>query len=236
MLRRRARTRITWAAAALAALATVVLASASGAQLPLAPLASAGRLAKAPAPGKLGPEQVPIPKGKTLAYPQELKLGETIDGVTCQRSEKIAFHVHAHLTIFVDGKARQIPYGIGIGPPLEGVRTPVGAFVESGSCFMWLHTHAADGVIHVEAPKLQTFRLGQFFAVWGQKLSRTRVGPARGKVTVFYDGKVWTGNPNDIPLTGQNQIQLDVGSPVVAPEHIAFPEGLAGVMSKPGSA
>jgi hypothetical protein len=236
MLRRRARTRITRAAAVLVGLSAVVLASASAEPLSLAPLSSAGHLTRAPSPGPLGPEQVPIPKGKTLAYPQALKLGQTIDGVTCQRAEKIAFHVHAHLTIFVKGQARQIPYGIGIGPPLGGVRTPVGAFVESGSCFMWLHTHAADGVIHVEAPKLQTFTLGQFFAVWGQKLSRSRVGPARGKVTVFYDGKVWTGDPNKIPLTGQNQIQLDVGSPVVAPEHIEFPKGLAGVMSKPGSA
>jgi hypothetical protein len=208
-----------------------LLAGLAEAALPLAPLSKAGHLAPAPAAGPAGPELVPIPTGTVLANPQPVSLGETIDGVTCQRAEKIAFHIHAHLTIFVGGKAFQVPYGIGIGPPLGGVETPVGAFVETGSCFMWLHTHVSDGVIHIEAPKPQTFTLGQFFAVWGQKLSRTQVGPKKGRVTAFYDGKDWTGNPAAIPLTPTAQIQLDVGSPVVAPEHISFPEGLAGGMA-----
>ncbi len=155
-----------------------------------------------------------------------MTLGETIDGVTCQRVEKVAYHIHVHLTIFVDGQARAIPYGIGIGPPIEGLNTAAGPFVTVGKCFMWLHTHALDGVIHIESPNRRTYTLGQFFAVWGQPLSTTQVGPAHGKVTTFYDGKVWTGNPGDIPLTSETQIQLDVGTPIVAPEHIAFPKGL----------
>ena len=51
--------------------------------------------------------------------------------------------------------------------------------------------------------------------------------PMKGKVTMFYDGKVWTGNPGDIPLTSEIQIQLDIGKPLIAPEHIVFPAGLA---------
>jgi hypothetical protein len=158
--------------------------------------------------------------------------GETIDGVTCQPVEKIAFHIHAHLTLFVGKRAYEVPYGIGIGPPIRGLNTPAGPFVSSGSCFMWLHTHASDGVIHVEAPKHAGFTLGQFFAVWGVPLSSSRVGPAKGKVTAFYNGKPWTKAPSAIPLTSEAQIQLDVGSPVVAPEHIVFPKGLAGSMKK----
>jgi hypothetical protein len=165
--------------------------------------------------------------GPPLAPPQTVRLGQKIAGIPCQLSEKIAFHVHARLTIFVDGKARQVPYGIGIGPPLYGQSLPGhGVFVSSGSCFMWLHTHAADGVIHIEAPKPTTFVLGQFFAVWGQPLSRTRVGPARGKVTAFYNGKLWAGNPATIPLSSALQVQLVVGKPIVAPVHIAFPKAL----------
>ena len=64
---------------------------------------------------------------------------------------------------------------------------------------MWLHTHALDGIIHIEAPKLQTFTLGQFFAVWGVKLSKARLGGHVGKVTAFYNGKVWTGSPSEDP-------------------------------------
>jgi hypothetical protein len=188
----------------------------------------------APPPGPFGPEGVPIPKGPVLANVQRVKLGQTIGGVTCQRAEKIAFHIHAHLTLFVGTKAYQVPYGIGIGPPLQGLNTKAGPFVSSGSCFMWLHTHASDGIIHMEAPKQMSFTLGQFFAIWGISLTSTRVGPARGNVTAFYNGKPWTKAPAAIPLTGEAQIQLDVGKPVVAPEHIVFPKALAGSTSKTG--
>ena len=44
---------------------------------------------------------------------------------------------------------------------------------------------------------------------------------------VLEAGKLWTGNPGSIPLTSELQIQLDVGSPIVAPEHIVFPKALA---------
>jgi hypothetical protein len=208
------------------ALALALGATAGAAKLPLAPLSSAGKLVAAPS-GKPGPEGVPVPKGAVLANVQSVRLGETIAGVPCEKVEKIAFHIHAHLTIFVGGKAKVIPYGVGIGPPLQGVNTVAGPFVELGTCFMWLHTHANDGIIHMEAPKPTTFTLGQFFAIWGQPLSRTRVGPASGKVTAFYNGKVWTANPASIPLSSELQIQLDVGKPVVAPVHITFPKGLA---------
>jgi hypothetical protein len=207
----------------LAALLWLVVASGAAGALPMKP---------APAPGPLGPEGVPVPKGAVFANVRPVKLGETIDGVTCQSAEKVAFHVHAHLTLFVGGRAYQVPYGIGIGPPAQGVNTADGPFVTRGSCFMWLHTHASDGIIHVEAPKLQRFTLGQFFAVWGVKLARSGVGPAKGKVTAFYNGNVWTRALAAIPLTSEAQIQLDVGSPVVAPEHIVFPKGLAASMGK----
>lgn len=224
------RLHLTACAAVLVAACWFAATAAAG--LPLAPLSTIAKLEAAPSPGPLGPEGVPIPKGKVFADAQVVKLGEAIDGVKCQIVEKLAFHIHAHLTIFVDGKAYVIPYGIGIGPPLTGVQTTAGPFVTGGSCFMWLHTHASDGIIHMEAPVQQTFVLGQFFAVWGEPLSKTQVGPDKGKVTTFYDGKVWTGNPADIPLTSETQIQLDVGTPIVAPEHIVFPKGLAASMTK----
>jgi hypothetical protein len=174
----------------------------------------------------LGPEGVPIPKGPVLANVRPVKPGQTIDGVSCQPAEKVAFHIHAHLTVFAGTKAYQVPYGIGIGPPLQGINTPSGGFVERGSCFMWLHTHASDGIIHVEAPKQMSFTLGQFFAVWGARLSRTGVGEAKGQVTAYYNGKPWTGDLRAIPLSPDGQIQLDVGSPLVPPAHIVFPKTL----------
>jgi len=41
---------------------------------------------------------------------------------------------------------------------------------------MWLHTHAADGIIHTESPVERTYTLGDFFDIWGQPLGRHQVG------------------------------------------------------------
>ena len=157
--------------------------------------------------------------------------GQTIDGVQCQAGEQTVVHVHTHLTIFVNGKAQVIPYGIGI-PGFQAVQTAGGPFVETGSCFYWLHVHAYDGIIHIESPSTtQTFTLGQFFDEWGIPLSSTQVGPATGKVTVFFTspGKqpgLYTGDPRNLPLGDHYQIQLDVGTPIVAPVKVTNWGGL----------
>ena len=148
-----------------------------------------------------------------------------MDGISCQTSEQTIFHIHAHLTIFVNGSARQMPAGIGI-PGAQGQTTPTGTFISSGTCFYWLHTHAADGIIHIESPVQRTYTLGNFFDEWGQPLSRDQVGPASGHVVAIYNGRVYQGNPRDIPLNAHAQIQLEVDTPLVAPEQITFPNGL----------
>jgi hypothetical protein len=194
----------------------------------LAPLSSLGTLAKAPAAGALGPEQVPVPSGTTLASPAASVTGQKVDGIGCQTSEQTLFHIHAHLTIFVNGAARQVPAAIGI-PGAQAQTTAAGPFVEQGTCFYWLHTHAADGIIHIESPVQRKYALGNFFDEWGQPLSASRVGPARGRVVALYNGQVFKGDPRNIPLTAHGQIQLEVGTPLVAPEQITFPNGLLAV-------
>jgi hypothetical protein len=151
--------------------------------------------------------------------------GRTTDGIACDAGEKVAFHIHSHLTIFVNGSAREVPAAVGIAAPrAEG--TAQGPFVDSGSCFYWLHTHAADGIIHVESPVTATYHLGQFFDIWGEPLGPNNVGPAKGRVTAFYNGQHWIADVRDIPLDAHAQIQLDVGAPLPAPETITFPNGL----------
>lgn len=195
-------------------------------QLPLAPLATLGHLAPAPAAGPPGPEQVAIPTAAALVPPRPPRLGERIDGIACQQGEQVAFHIHAHLRIVVHGASRQVPAGVGIAAPYEVEQTPTGPFVAGASCFMWLHTHAADGIVHIESPTRRTYTLGEFFDVWGQQLTRSRVGPARGRVTAFVDGRIFTGDLRRIPLLAHSQIELEVGRPLVAPDKIAFPRGL----------
>jgi hypothetical protein len=211
--------------------ATAVLAltrngGAGSVNLPLAALSTAGPLHAAPSAGPLGPEDVPIPAAAVLARTRPLKDGQRIDGIACQASTRVLFHIHAHLTIFVGGAPQQVPAGIGVAPPLEVEQTPVGAFVAGATCFMWLHTHSADGIVHTESPVQRIYTLGNFFDIWGQPLSRRRVGPARGAVAAFFNGRVFTGNPRTIPLLAHAQIQLDVGRPLISPERITFPRGL----------
>jgi hypothetical protein len=183
------------------------------------PLSTLGTLQPAPGGGVLGPEQVPVPSAPVLAATSPATTGQTIDGVSCNTSEQTLFHIHTHLTIFVNGQARQIPYGIGI-PGAVTTQSQSGPFVESGTCFYWLHTHAADGIIHIESPVKRTFTLGNFFDEWGQPLSADQVGPAHGKVTVIVNGRVFTGNPRNAPLGSRENLQLEVGTPLVAPQTI----------------
>jgi hypothetical protein len=234
--RKRRRVGLTVTVTALALLAGAVAVAAQGgashggavSALPsgtLAPLASLGTLNPPGAPGPVGPEGVPVPDAREIAGGEPAGASSPVDGIECQTTEQVLFHIHAHLTVFVDGAARRIPYGIGI-PGAQASPTPAGPYVGAGSCFYWLHTHAADGIIHIESPVARTYTLGDFFDVWGEPLGPAEVGPARGTVTSFYDGRLFRGNPRDIPLTRHAQIQLDVGRPLVAPGKISFPPGL----------
>jgi hypothetical protein len=227
--RRRASIGIAAGLAAIAATVALALTRNGGSAalpLPLAPLATLGHLRPIGEIGPLGPEDVPIPEAPALGRTRLVSAGRQIDGISCQSHEQVLFHIHAHLTIFVGGAPRQVPAGIGIAPPYDVQAAPRGAFVAGGSCFMWLHTHSADGIIHTESPVERTYTLGEFFDVWGQPLSRMQAGPARGRVTALFNGQVFTGNPREIPLLAHAQIQLEVRRPLVVPERITFPPGL----------
>ena len=151
--------------------------------------------------------------------------GQTVDGISSNDMEQLVFHIHAHLAIYVNGTQKLVPYGVGIVPPYQLQQAQDGsAFVGGGSKFYWLHTHDETGVIHIESPKQETFTLGQFFDEWGQQLGPNQVGSSNGKITAYVNGKVFTGNPRDIPLAAHNVIQLDLGKDV-APAPFTFPDG-----------
>ena len=170
--------------------------------------------------GPLGFEGVPIEQGPDIA-PASTTQNGTVDGIQCGSKEQLAYHIHAHLAVFDNGKPRALPGGIGI-PGSQVVNTDQGPVAAGGQCIYWLHTHAPDGVIHVESPTQRIYTLGNFFDEWHQPLSATRVGDVRGKVTALVNGKRWTKDLSAIPLVPHAVIQLNLGSPAVPFQSISW--------------
>ncbi|MBV9195458.1 MAG: hypothetical protein JO168_15035 [Solirubrobacterales bacterium] len=144
-----------------------------------------------------------------------------MDGITCGPTEQLAYHIHAHLAVYADGTPTALPGGIGI-PGSATVETTEGPVAAGGQCIYWLHTHAPDGVIHVESPTERVYTLGNFFDEWHQPLNARQVAGASGKVTAVVNGRPWTGTPRAIPLLPHAVIQLDVGTPGVPFQHISW--------------
>lgn len=139
---------------------------------------------------------------------QSLFGGLPIDGVSCNATEGVAEHIHAHLQIFSRGKAVTVPADIGI---------PAG-----GNCLYWLHTHTAGGYVHIESPVRRDFTLGQFFDIWDKPLSWHQADGAaapRGRnVFIWVDGRPWHGkDPRSIVLRDRQSIVIQSGPPFAKP-------------------
>ena len=169
--------------------------------------------------GPMGPEGIVLEEGQLLAPASTAATGQAVDGIQCDASEQVVYHIHTRLTVYVNGALRPIPAGIGIVAPVAEQSTN-GQFYSASRCYYWLHVHAQDGIIHVESPTTVNYTLGQFFAIWNQPLTSDQVGPAKGTLTVFVNGVRYTGNPATIPLQSHGDVQIDVGTPVVAAQRI----------------
>lgn len=130
-----------------------------------------------------------------------------VDGIYCDALEGTAYHIHAHLTIYIDGKPVPVPQGIGIAP--------------DQSCLYWLHTHSTDGVIHTEAPKKVSPTLGNFLDIWGQSFNssgfRNELASSAGW-TVYVDGKKVSENFNQLVLQPHQVITIAYNSPNITPD------------------
>jgi hypothetical protein len=133
--------------------------------------------------------------------------GEMISGIACDAMEGQRMHIHQHLVLLDHGKPVTIPPNVG--------RVP------ARNCLYWIHTHTPDGIIHIESPQSRTFTLADFFAIWGQPLSRTRAASMRARkgtrLRVWVDGKRYRGDPRNIPLVAHADIVIEAGPPFVPP-------------------
>lgn len=204
-------------AAAITAIVVVVLTG--GAHHGSGRRGQASDAARATLTGPPGPEGIALEEGTPLAPATDAATGQTVAGIECNSMEQADFHIHTHLTVYVHGALRPLPGGIGAVAPVPQ-RSAHSTFDGASRCFYWLHTHAQDGIIHVEAPNHATYTLGQFFAIWRQPLTGDQVGPAHGTVTAYVDGHRYPGDPATITLAGHEDVQLDVGTPAVVPHKV----------------
>ena len=118
---------------------------------------------------------------------EEIDIGQIValTGVPCLTSEE--FHLHPRLTIKIDGAEEPLPANIGI---YEG-------------CTQELHTHGADGVIHVESDTDKGYTFQHFLNVWGLSLSQ------EGFIARLTVGGTFNDNDTSFKLEDGQEILLE---------------------------
>jgi hypothetical protein len=138
-------------------------------------------------------------------------------GLNSLSQEALAFHIHAHLDVFVNGTPVAVPKYIGIHiDPTSSQST----FITE------LHTHHADGIIHVESAKHLNYQLKSFFGEWGIRLTSKCMGSFKGScdnLQFWIDGVKQTGDPGQIILKNHDEIAISVGKrPATIPKTFDF--------------
>jgi hypothetical protein len=134
-------------------------------------------------------------------------------GLDALTMEGTVLHHHEHLDLYLNGRKVVVPAFVGID--------------QQAGFLTELHTHDASGIIHVESPVQRTFALGQFFCEWGVKLNANCLGPYRGKLAWWVDGKRMHGDPAQLSLRQHQEIVIAAGTPPVnVPASYSFPAGL----------
>jgi hypothetical protein len=127
------------------------------------------------------------------------------------------FHIHANLEVVTDGKKQTVPANIGID--------------QSSQFLTSLHTHATDGVIHMEAVQPYPFKLGQFFEIWNVPFTATQIGSYHvGKGLVlqtWVNGTQIKGDAANYVMKAHDKILVGFGKPGSFPtkNNFKFPAG-----------
>jgi hypothetical protein len=192
--KRKKRLRIIVGAAVVVVAAIVAFALLSGGSEKKAPATQAG-LDVSPGPWGPGTEGV-VERATEMGFPE---LSET------------AFHIHAHLSVYVNGKRQTIPNNIGADPEQQ--------FLTS------LHTHDERGVVHIEAARPFPFTVGQFFTTWGVKFTPTQLGAYRSSkelvLETWVNGKKVPNGVNHV-FKSHDRVVVGFGEPDSFPKKTNF--------------
>jgi hypothetical protein len=110
----------------------------------------------------------------------------------------------------VHGQSQPIPTEIGID------RSDAEPYVAS------LHTHEGSGTVHMESSVSRTFTLGEFFDIWGVRLSPSCMGAYCNddinELRVFVEGEEATTSIRDVALNDQQVVVITYGTPDEVPD------------------
>jgi hypothetical protein len=128
-------------------------------------------------------------------------------------------HIHQHLDLYINGEPVSIPANIGINAQQNWL-SPI-------------HVHDTTGIIHVESPYQASFTLGEFFDIWGVRLTSSCIGgycsDASHTLRVYVNGARYTGDVRTLTLAAHQEIVIIYGTalqtPVTIPTSFAFPAG-----------
>jgi hypothetical protein len=171
-------------------------------------------------------DPIPTPIGVGPRYhppaaPARVLRGEPVGALRCGAAGR---RFGVHLEVFADGRVVIVPAGIGVAAP----KARVGAFVRPRGCSYAVRTLDPTGVVEVRRGASLT--LGHVFAVWGQRLSATRLAGfsmRRGApVRAYLAGRRWRGPVGAIPLRRHAQIVLELGRFVPPHRSFRFRSGL----------
>lgn len=141
---------------------------------------------------------------------------------SCRKS--LGRRVGAHVEVFGADRVVILPAGIGTDPP----RRLSAGRVSSAACYGGLVTLDPTGVVLVR-PRVTAY-LSDLFRAWGEPLSPRRLAsfraPASRPVTVFVDGRRWSGPPGSVPLLPHSEIVLEAGPYVPPHASFTFPPGV----------
>jgi len=143
--------------------------------------------------------------------------------VVGQCSRALGPRAGVHIEVFASDRVLLLPAGIGAQPP----QTLLNGRVTSARCYGALVTLDPTGLVLVRPGASLT--LGTLFRSWGQPLSASQLtsftAPAGAKVTVYVNGRLWSGAPSAVPLTRHAEIVLEVGPHVPPHQSYVFPAG-----------
>jgi hypothetical protein len=148
-------------------------------------------------------------------------LSAAVDGVSCDVSEQLAYHIHQYIELYDNGQRVHLPAEIGIPVTQRGNEF-------SAPCYYWLHVHSGEpDIIHLESPTQKTYTFGQFLDIWKKTASTAnppgdaflvkleKTPPA--DVHVYVNQKPWNLGYRTIPLKEHTVITVETGKPVVPP-------------------